>query len=115
MTDDQINLAIAKWLSWKRVGISHGVLIRWTEYRWQDAGGNNHGPELEFVHSLDAMGVAEQKLDNSVGAAWIETLAVIKGGWEHNTMFDLFTKSDARQRAEALLKVLDLWKDPSCS
>lgn len=64
----------------------------------------------DFTSDLNALHDAEsQLLDNSNGQTFIEHLCKIRGGWEHNTISDLFVRSTAQQRAEALLRTIGKW------
>lgn len=108
MTDNEINIAIAKACGWW--GIEQEGMMRpplnTSEYKMVP----------DYCHDLNAMAQAEIAFDQDKAHGWHywRELAEVVGAddeevetWER---YRLLLKATARQRAEAFLRVKGLWK-----
>lgn len=101
MTPSQINAAIAAWMGWADISTVFHVGIN-PETGQPCPVPNYHG-------DLNACWDAEEKLGDGERLIFCEQLVglTISAGW---TRFD-FVHATAPQRAEALLRSLNLWKE----
>jgi hypothetical protein len=103
MTNEKINIAIAKACGWLLVKACDGSLIGKLK--------NEQGPMDEIPHycnDLNAMHEAEKVFDTALYCRYINELCdlTIKG---NNSMY----MATARQRAEAFLRTINKWEGGS--
>jgi hypothetical protein len=112
MTDRDIENAIAESLGWKRSGIWGNF---WTcdgrDYKIED--GN---PIPRYTSDLNAMHEAEMTLTDEQrfsAATWLMEDLIAKQQWSccEQEHWSVAVFATARQRAEAYLRTLNLWKE----
>ena len=105
MTDDQIRIAIAEWCGWRSYHDCLHILY-WNESLGeliQDAYMSHALPD--YPNDLNAVHEAEKKLDVNPWQQYINLLPDIIEDWRSPI------HATARQRCEALLKTVGLWKE----
>jgi hypothetical protein len=100
MTDEQINIAIAKACGWEQVEGEECFFENGSEQIYIE------NIFDYYCNDLNAMHEAEKIFDHALYCRYINELCdiTIKG---NNSMY----MATARQRAEAFLKTLDKWED----
>ena len=114
MNDKQINIAIAEACGWK--DISHRKFM--TPLGNKPTGPNSYTvdqPVPRYTTDLNAMHEAEKMLDDPQTEEFVNNLCRIldfttNEPWQDYDVFQV-VHTTARQRAEAFLKTLNLWKD----
>lgn len=101
MTNEQINVAIAKACGWKWV----------RSYQWIDSNGLNafSWDIPDYCNDLNAMNEAEKSLDDDCKNGFRLELLNVTGS-KHFGSFE-HIHATARQRAEAFLRTLDKWEE----
>lgn len=121
MTDDEMRVAIAEWVGWREAfpstGGPHprtkegGILL---PYRWINEATGKRLLELpDYPNDLNAVHEVETKLEHNQRSQYHERLEWLiseKGGSKRNRARRCISAT-ARQRCEALLKTLGLWRD----
>lgn len=108
MTDQEINIAIAEALGRKYHAPTPEEVQSGSYYQYQP----------DFCHDLNAMHEAEETLSGESRLLYVDSLLSLihdvdagyfsRIEWQHGAELLL---SDARQRAEAFLRVKGLWKE----
>lgn len=92
-TDDELNRIIAEWAGWNPAGFIH----------WKD------GPD--YCNDLNAIQTTERKLKGGSAALYVDKLCDTAMESPENEL-PLFLSATARQRAEALVAVIESQKEP---
>lgn len=113
MTEQEINIAIAKALGWKDVHFSEnwGDVVIGTLH---DVGGPNYAKIPDCFNDLNEMHRAWQTLTLAQKRQFeTELYKVIIGDGDYNRNDDAMhiTNAKARHRAEAFLRTLGLWEE----
>jgi hypothetical protein len=107
MTDEQINIAIAEWLGYKFVSLCNAT----TPAEFLEGTLNGESQKVpNYVNDLNAMHSAEDTLTPDQLTEYCNRLSapVSAVGIPHKSKA---IRATARQRAEAFLRTLNLWKD----
>jgi hypothetical protein len=115
MTPEAQRIAIAEACGWMHVR-SLGCQYR----RWHDIDGKRYGETIEclpdYLNDLNAMASAEKMLPCERLGDYLNRLVELTGYCDTKTFtqanFDLATAT-ASQRAEAFLRALNLWVEPT--
>jgi hypothetical protein len=103
MTDEQINAAIAEACGWRKEG---GV------YMWTAHGIDCTYPELwDWANDLNAMHEAEKTIFPYYATVYANKLAQVTGAEMSDDT--VYFCAVARQRAEAFLRALGKWEQPT--
>ena len=101
MTDQQINIAIAQACGWTGIGRENGVFVGWPPGR---SGDRARIPD--YSSDLNMMHEAEGALSDD--QTWIFSRYITSATLDEPKRSSI--SAAARQRAEAFLKTLNLWK-----
>lgn len=105
MTDEQINIEIAKALGWRDVRPNAGWIPDGVKPGFPECANPARFEIPDYTLDLNSMHEAEKLLNEDQWSEYGDQIEMMKNpvkGWLHAT---------ARQKAEAFLKTLDLWKE----
>lgn len=106
MSDDEINQEIGEHLGWS-----------WCEKcnRWHSPSNDQYSEPPNFVEDLNAMHSAEETIQGEAADDYYNRYLPFVSGAEKREQGPMdwkkFAHATGRQRAEAFLKTMNLWKD----
>ena len=107
-TDEELNLIIAEWMGWR-----NPINIGATMYGWPAVPRtvgvlNTPVPDVlpKYCTDLNAIHEAEKKLNDHQSIRYLDQLWQNRNREVSNTTFSVFQLATARQRAEALVAVI---------
>jgi|SRR5690349_16348121 len=112
MSDEDQIRALAEWAGWNTSKEILGGI-----YVYRDRQGNLAASLPNYIKSLDAVNELENRLDGEIvdtRSLYYDFLCCVVGTEQDNFEMDWkILRSTARQRCEALLRTLSLWKEQS--
>ena len=110
MTPTEQRVALAEWMGWSCIETAEGSFVYGYPPEGTIVGNTIELPD--FLNDLNAVHVAEKKLNPAEGARFYWMLAQVVNPLQmaDKIEFDL-VHATAPQRCEALLRCLNLWKE----
>lgn len=109
MTNEQINIAIAKACGWKQISIHMGLATVWV-----DPSGNKQENFPDYCNDLNAMHEAEESIkDEDQQIAYMTNLSNLcfgSGDQSTDTHWN-YIHAPAHKRAKAFLQTLGKWEE----